>query len=141
MTLKGKRLTAPGTVASVLTGTGITMAMGVIMSMVLATMMNNEKITEAGMGYGVMLTLMLAAYCGGYTSCKMRKEKRLLTAMLTGMMDMTVLAVINVLFFGAGFYALWETILLIASGCVLSAMWTSRQKGAGKRKKFKFSNG
>ena len=46
MTLKGKRLTAPGTVASVLTGTGITMAMGVIMSMVLATMMNNEKIKK-----------------------------------------------------------------------------------------------
>lgn len=141
MILKGKRLAAPGMVKPILLGASICLGINVGMSMLLAMMMNTEKIADAGMGYGVMVTLMMGAYWGSYAACKMRKEQRLPTAMLTGGIYFVMLLFVNVLFYGAKFQGIGETVLLILCGCMLAAMWTSRKSGTGKMKKFKFSNG
>lgn len=141
MILKGKRVTAPGMVKTILLGTSISVGISASVSMLLAMMMNTEKIADVGMGYGVMVTIMMAAYCGSYAACKMRKEQRLPTALLTGGIYFVMLLLMNVLFYGAQFHGIGETVLLILCGCVLSAMWTSRKSGTGKFKKFKFSNG
>ena len=141
MTLKVQGLAARRMGKCILVGAGVTMLASTGVSMVLATMMNAEKITVTGMGYGVMLMQMLAAYSGGYTACQMRNEQRLPTALLTGMVYFAVLVTNNLLFFRGELNGTGETALLILCGSILSAMWTSRKKGSGKIKKLKFSNG
>ena len=141
MNLKRKGTALPGLGKCVMTGTGVAVCMSLAISMVITTMLNCEKITEAGMGYGVLAMLLMASYSGGYTACKLRKEQRLSSSLLTGAMYFVILAAVTILFFDGRFRGVGESVLLIVCGCTLAAMWTSRRNKGGKMRKFKFSNG
>ena len=75
MTLIGKRISAAGVMKSALLGAVLAMAISAVASMILASMMNAEKITEVGMGYGVMVMHLIAAYMGAYAACKKNREQ------------------------------------------------------------------
>ena len=141
MHLKRKGMAVTGLGKSVMTGTGVAVSVSLVISMVITTMLNCGKITDVGMGYGVMTMLLLASYSGGYTACKLRKEQRLSNSLLTGAMYFAILAAITVLLFDGKFRGAGESAVVIVCGCTLAAMWTSRSIRNGKLRKFKFSNG
>lgn len=141
MITKRKTVEAMGLGKSAAAGSVVSMIVSLLISMVITTMLNTEKMTDTGMGYAVMVMLLLASYSGAYTACKIRNEQRLISGLLTGAMYFMILAGITVLLFEGRFYGAGESVLLIACGSLLAAMWTSRRIRSNKGRKFKFSNG
>ena len=141
MIAKRKTMGATGLGKSAAAGSMVSVIVSLLISIVITTMLNAEKMTDIGMGYAVMVMLLLSSYSGAYASCKIRNEQRLISSLLTGAMYFMILAGIAILLFEGRFNAVWESALLIVCGSLLAAMWTSRKIGGNKGRKFKFSNG
>lgn len=141
MIAKRKNIGPKGLGKSAAAGSVVSVIVSLLISMVITTMLNNEKMTDIEMGYAVMVMLLLASYSGAYTACKIRKEQRLISSLLTGAMYFVILAGITILLFEGRFSAAGESALLIVCGSLLAAMWTSRRIRGNKGRKFKFSNG
>ena len=82
--MKAKAMSTQGLGKSMLLGSAAGMCVITVGCMIAATLLNNEKIMESGMGYAVMGMLILASYSGGYTACKIMKGQRLASSLLTG---------------------------------------------------------
>lgn len=141
MIQKWKTTGAPGIMRSLLIGCMVSMGITIIGSMILAVFLGKEKITEETLGYWIMGMLLLAAYAGGYSTCKIRKSNRLASSILTGTMYFALLMILGMLIFKGNCSGAVQTVLLILCGNTLAAMWTSRKNSTGKIRKFKFSNG
>lgn len=137
MIRKGKPMAVSGMGKGILWGAAVSGIVTIICAMILAAMLGKETISENAMGYGVMMVLILAAYSGGFTACKIAGRQRLTSSLLSGATYFGILLSVTALIFEAHYTGVGQTVLLILCGCVLAAMWTSRNKGHGKTKKLK----
>lgn len=133
--VKQSKITAAVGTGCLVSVTGI-----LLFSIGISLLVSMEKITEASVGYGILLALICTSYFGGYTACRIMKNQRLITALLTGATVLCILLCLNILFFDGQFRGVGQTTLVIICGNILSAMWTSRLSPAGKTVKHRFPN-
>ena len=139
MIRKSKR-TEPVLWTSILWGTAASLCAALAGCGILAAMVSGEKLEETAIGYGIMPIMILAAYIGSYTACKMVRKKHLMVSLLTGAVFLAALLLITALAFEAKYAAVGETILLILCGNILCAMWALRTKTGKRSRKRKTAN-
>ena len=127
--------------AGILWGTMTSIVVTILLCLILAAMIHKEKLEENNAGYGILVIVILASYAGAYTACRRTMKQRLAVGLLTGATYFCVLMMITATAFGANYTGIGETVLLILCGNILAAMWSTREKGAGKKRKFKIGNG
>lgn len=100
---------------------------------VTAKMIEAEKLAEDKMGYLIMVILILAAYTSGMITRQKSKNPKITIPLLSGAVYWGLLMSICALFFGGQYTALWETLLLVMCGSLLSAIpMQNGQKGRGQ---------
>lgn len=107
---------------------------------VLAWMVAEERMPETGIGYGVMILLLLASFAGAMVSWGKIKRQRMLVCVLSGAIYFGILLAITALFFGGQYSAVGVTGLLVLCGSALAAMAGLRQGRGTKHPKIKMPN-
>ena len=104
---------------------------------ILAKLVETETLEESGIGYGVMIILILAAYTGAIFSFYRIRRKRLPVCLAFGTAFLGILLVITALFFDANYQGIGVKALLIYCGSLLGAMPVFRENRGGKIRKIK----
>ena len=125
----------------ILWGASTSIVVTILLCFILTAMIHKEKLEENNVGYGVLAIVILASFTGAYTACRCIGKQRLAIGLLTGATYLCMLMIITATAFGAKYSGIGETVLLILCGNILAAMWTSRKKSAGKKRKLKIGNG
>ena len=124
------------TASSIPAGIGI----GLLVSMVItlagaaltAYFIHKETIPEEGMGYGILLTLLLSAAAGAWIAVKRIQRLRMQMCMLSGLCYYLTLLAMTALFFGGEYSGMGITALVVLGGC---GTVTILGAGGGKRRK------
>lgn len=124
--------------AAVGTGSVISVVITFILTMLIAALVNMERITEENVGYYVLAIMLVSSYTGGYIACRKMGSKRLMVSLLSGTVFLCILVGINILLYEGKFEAVGQTYLLIMCGSILSSMWTSRDSIRTKNRKYRF---
>lgn len=107
---------------------------------VLAWLVSAEKVPEQGIGYGVMVFLILASFLGSMVSWTRIRRQRLVVCLLSGVVYLGILLGITALFFGGQYSAVGVTALLILCGNGLAVLTGLGKGSTGKRQKLKLPN-
>lgn len=119
--------------AGLATGAAVSVMITGGLTMLLAWLLEKERISWEGAGYGIVVMIMLSAFLGALTACGRIRHQRLLVCLMSGSVYFGILLSITALFFGGQYQAVGVTALLIAGGCSCSALLVARQ-GRGKRR-------
>lgn len=110
-------------------GVPVGLAIGVIVCLLVtlagaaltAWLMTSETIGEDGLGYAVMMILVLASCIGALTAVCLTKRMRLQVSMLTGGVYYLALLAITALLFGGQYQGMGVSAIMILIGCALVA--------------------
>ena len=131
----GRTSSVPGGLAA---GGFISMLATMLITAVLALLLENERMDWDAVGYGIAGMILLSAYLGAVTAWKRIRRQRLMICMMSGLVYWGSLLSVTALFFGGQFEAVGVTVLLIAGGCLCAVMTGAERKRpsgrAGKRK-------
>ena len=97
-------------------GVGVCVGVTVAMAALTAWMESNNVIAENGVGYCIMLTLLLSSMAGALTAAGKIKRKRLASCMICGICYFFILFAITALFFGGQYSGVGVTGLVILGG-------------------------
>lgn len=97
-------------------GGGCSLLITILSAAVLAWMVDKEKLAWENIGYGIMITLLLAAVLGARLAYGRIKRQRLLVCTLTGVVYLGMLLSITALFFGGQYDGALVTAVLILGG-------------------------
>ena len=112
----------------------------ILCAAILAKLMEGEKLPGNGMGYGVMVMLLLASFLGAMAAFGKIKRQRVLVCLASGGIYFGILLSITALFFGGQYSGVGVTALLILCGSGLAALLGLRENRGGKRRKIKLPN-
>lgn len=118
----------------------MSLAVTVLGSGILAKLVETETVEESGIGYGVMIILILAAYAGTIISFHRIGRKRLPVCLFLGTLYLGVLLAVTALFFGARYHGIGVKALLIYCGSFLGVLPGFRENRGGKIRKIKIAN-
>ena len=104
----------------------------IISSLILAALVNNEIVKENGLGYGVIMVLLLSAVTGSLVAWKCIRHRRLLVCTLSGVGYYVALIGITALLFGGQYQGMGVTALVVLAGCGCVALIGVNGKKAGK---------
>lgn len=109
------------------------MATTIILTGILAFMINSERITENAIGYGGMGILLAASFAGAIVAEKEANGNPLLASLFSGGIYFLVLIGITALFFEGSYKGVWVNALMILGGCGLAVILgkPSRRRGKG----------
>lgn len=93
-----------------------------VVSLLIADSLNKERITWEQAGYWIMGMLFTASFVGGKSAYFVIRRQRFTISIMSGIMYWGILLCITALFWGGNFEAVWETAVLIGSGCCTSAV-------------------
>ncbi len=101
-------------------GLGISLALTLAFSMAIAYLQSGEMISEAGLGYAVIVTLLTASAAGAAAAYHRIKHQRLLVCLGAGGCYYLALLAMTALFFGGQYSGMGVTGLVIfgGAGCV-----------------------
>lgn len=119
-------------------GGTVSLIVTLIMSAIIAKLVDGEVIAENAIGYGALFTLLSAAMAGAFCSSRKIKRQRLLVCLLSGLIYYITLLSITAIFFGGQYKGMGVTALVIAGGCgavILMGMRQGKVKGKAFRKK------
>lgn len=123
-TFSGRAYSIPGGIAyGVAISTGITF----LGTLILAWMVDREIILWEQIGYGIMVTLLLASFSGALCAYTRIKRQRLLICLMEGAVYFALLLSITALFFGGQYSAVGVTACLVAGGCGSAGLLGLRQ--------------
>lgn len=106
-----------------------------ILSAILAKMVETEALAQRNIGYGVMILLLISSFLGAAAAQGRVKHQRLLVCILSGCVYFLLLLGITALFFGGQYSGMGVTALLVFGGAGTAALLCTRQgKGSHKRK-------
>ena len=134
----GRAMSIPGGLA---VGILFSMAVTLVLTAVLAKLVETETVPQEKIGYGVMVILVLSAFIGAMTAFSRIKRQRLMVCGLSGVIYFGVLMSITALFFGGQYSAVGVTALLILLGSAAAALLGLKQGRGGSRKKIKVNRG
>jgi len=120
-----------GVLSGAMYGGGVTL----LLSLLLALLTDYEKITWDSIGYGIMFTLFLSAFCCATISIKIIKRQKLLVCLLSAIFYLLLLITVTLVFFGGQYYAIVPSMLPVAAGTGAAGLLIS---GKAERKKYRY---
>ena len=133
----GKAISMP---LGLLIGCGVSMAVTLIASAVLAKLLDSERLAWENVGYGIEIVLVLSSFCGGLAAFHKIKRQRLLVCAVSSILYFCSLLGLTALFFGGQYDSVWLTAILILAGSCGAAVLGLRSEGKGRRKKIRIRN-
>ena len=130
----GKAMSIPGGLA---VGALFSIGATLLLTAVLAKLVEGETVQQENIGYGVMVILTVSAFTGALVSFGRIKRQRLLVCGLSGLLYFAILMSMTALFFGGQYSSVGVTALLILLGSAVAALLGLKQGGGGRRKKIK----
>lgn len=128
--------TAMAMPAGVALGTGLSMMVTVLGSMVVAGLVNSEAIPENAIGYGSMVILLAASALGAWLTVKRVKHRRMLVCALTGAAYYLCLLACTALFFGGQYSGMGVTAIVVLAGCLsVGLLGLNKGNGASARRR------
>ena len=116
----------------------VSLGVTLILSAVVAKMVDAELMGEGAIGYGSLVTLLTASISGAAFAAMKIKRQRLMVCLLSGLVYYITLLGITALFFGGQYQGMGITALVIAGGCgtvILMGMKQGKGKEIRHRKK------
>lgn len=121
--------------AGILTGGSSALIGTLLMSAILAKLIDAELISQDKIGYGIMVILIGCAFLGASIASAKIKRQYLLVSGLSAVVYFLILLSISALFFGGQYSGVGVTALLVICGSLLAAIARSRKKEGRKRRK------
>ncbi len=122
--LSGRASSLPGGLAfGVCISAGITF----LGTAILTWMLDREIILWEKIGYGIMITLLLASFLGALAAYGKIKRQRLAVCLMEGAIFFALLLSITALFFGGQYNGVGVTACLVAGGCGSAGLLGLRQ--------------
>ena len=116
-------------------GALLSLILTIVGSAIIAKLVDVQMMGTDGIGYGIMVMLIIASYSDTTISCLKIKRRFLIVALLSAVIYLMILLAITGLFFGGQFSAVPETALLVVCGSMLAFLTViSQNKRVGKRK-------
>lgn len=134
-TTSGRALSTP---MGLLYGTAASMLITLLGAVVLAWLINLEKLQWEQIGYGIMVLLLTASFLGALAAYHKIKRQRMMVCILAGLLYLAVLASLTALFFGGQYEGVGVSGCLIAAGNVsagILGLQTGKGRISGNRKR------
>lgn len=103
-------------------GLGISLGITLVGSAVLSWLVDRELVAQSGIGYGVLVILLLASLLGTAAAYGKIKHRRLVVCALSGGLYFGALVCMTALFFGGQYRGLGVTALVILAGSLSVAL-------------------
>jgi len=116
---------------------GISIGITLLLSGILAKLMDIQKLTWEQAGYWIMAMLFLSAFAGAKSAVGTVRRRRMAVSVMSGALYWGCLLCITALFFGGKFDAVPETALIIIAGSGCAAMISAPETRPGRNKKRK----
>lgn len=97
-------------------GWGVSALITLLGVMLIAYLLNGEKIQLDSIGYGSIAVLLLSSIAGAGLAFRFIRRRRMLVCMLSGMIYFLSLVALTALFFGGQYDGIWVTGLVILGG-------------------------
>lgn len=107
-----------------------------LLSAVLAKLVDTEIIPQERIGYGIMVLLLLCGFLGANEACRRIKRQYLIVSAISAGIYFLILLSITALFFGGQYSGIGVTAILILCGSLLAALARSG-KGEGRKRRKK----
>lgn len=112
---------------------GLSMAVTLVLSLVLAKLLDSGSLGEGSVGYGALVILLLSSGLGAWLATVKIKRRRLAACMASGALYYILLIGMTALFFGGQYTGMGVTALAVAGGCLTVCLLGSGQGRARKR--------
>ena len=116
-------------------GTLTSLLLSVVLSMIVATLVLNERIGEDAIGLLSRIIMMISSELGCIIAIRLNAEKLAIVSGITGIIYLLILIGTGILFFDGGFHNIWTSIISVTVGCVLSCAICIRGKGSVIKRK------
>lgn len=130
----GRAMSLP---AGLAVGAAGSLAMTIILTAVLAKLVEAETMPVENIGYGIMALLVISSFAGAMIAFGRIKRQRLMVCGVSGVIYFAVLMSITALFFGGQYSAVGVTALMVLAGSAVAALLGLRQGRGAKRTKIK----
>lgn len=127
--------------AGLLAGGICALAGTLVLSAILAKLVDMEVIPQDKIGYGIMVLLLLCAFLGANVACGRIKRQYLIVSAISAGIYFVVLICITALFFGGEYSGVGVTAMLVLCGSLLAAFARSGKGEGRKRRKTRAQNG
>lgn len=105
-----------------------------LLSAVLAKLVDLETIPQNKIGYGIMAMLLVCAFAGANVACGKIKRQYLVVSVTSAGLYFALLMAITALFFGGQYSGVGVTAALVLCGSMLAALLRSG-RGEGRRRR------
>jgi hypothetical protein len=112
----------------------VSLVITMLMSVLLAKLLDCQRLNWEQAGYWIMAMLFAAAFAGGKVGIAAIRRQRLAVSAMCGLLYWGLLLCMTALFFGGNFNAVPETALIIIAGSGCAAMVSLPQKKGRGRK-------
>ena len=118
-------------------GATCSLAATLILTAILAKLVETETLPVEKIGYGIMALLMVSSFAGAMIAFGRIKRQRMLVCIVSGVIYFAMLMSVTALFFGGQYSAVGTTALLVLAGSGAAALLGLRQGRGAKRTKIK----
>ena len=132
----GRAMSVPGGIAA---GTGVSLCATMVLSLVVAWLVERGILRQENVGYGVMGVLLLASMWGSAVAKGKVERKKNVVCMATGCCYFLCLLGMTAAVFGGQYSAVGVTGLLILGGSVVVALMGSGVRRRGKWRRHTYS--
>lgn len=128
---------APG---AILLGGVIGLTITFLGSVIIAWLINGERLGEENLQYGVIAVLLIASFVSAILATILFRGKRMLISLATGFVYFLILLAVNALLFGGQYQGVPYTLLVILAGCVCNALLGVREGGRPNNRRQRMLN-
>ena len=118
-------------------GAMISIGVTILIAVVLAKLVDMERLAWERVGYGIMILLFLASFSGAVASYFRIKRQRLIVCMMSGVVYFALLLSVTALVFGGQYEAVGVTAVLIFGGSACAGILGLSPGGGGGRRKMR----
>jgi putative membrane protein (TIGR04086 family) len=123
--VSGRAMSMPaGICAGVITSVILTL----LGAVAVALLLNGQYIEQNQIGYGSMVTLLVASAIGAWFACVRIKHRYLMVCLISGVGYYAALLAISAMFFGGQYQGMGVTLLVILAGSVSVGLIRARPK-------------
>lgn len=130
--ISGKTVSIP---SGLFYGGTASIGLTLLLSILLAKLLETEAILWENSGYWIMGMLLLSSFLGAWVSIGRIKHQRLVVCLMAGLVYLGLLLSITALFFGGQYDGIGVTALLVLGGSLSAAFLGNGDKRGGKRRK------
>lgn len=120
--------------AGLVFGAVISLSATMLAAVVLAKLIESEKMPWESVGYGILALLLISSFLGSVSAYSKIKRQRLMVCLLSGFIYFGILLSITALLFGGQYEAVGETAALVFAGSGTAGLLGLKEKRGGKRK-------